>query len=155
MRAQRGLFQILLILTLLSIMLAASCAPKAKPEAVGREEGALMDAIRPEPSPTSCTGWVCEIRGKIIMDGNAADTEIPSGNVQLEQISHCSPTAGTRETAPDEIGSFSFEVYLHDTDSFVLTAIVDGYEPETLKFGGFDCLYCSCSPFEIKLQTLE
>jgi hypothetical protein len=72
--------------------------------------------------------------------------------VNLSQISYCSPTMGEQEAVTGEDGTFAFEVYLHDTDSFNFKVELDGYQTWEYAFGGFDCLYCSCPPVEIVLQ---
>ena len=64
-------------------------------------------------------------------------------------------TAGDHETVTGPDGTFAFDVYLHDTDSFLIEVEHDGYEPTSLLIGGFDCLYCSCPPIEIVLEPPE
>ena len=109
----------------------------------------------PSPSPTSCTGWHCEITG-IVSSGTAEPTnQLVSETVTLSQISWCSPTSGEQETQLDMDGRFSFEVYVHDTDSFNIYVDIEGYHPEKIQFGGFDCLYCHCPPIEIILEAEE
>ena len=105
------------------------------------------------PTPTSCTGWNCEITG-IVSAGTAESSDkLVSETVTLSQISWCSPTSGEQETQLDVDGKFSFEVYIHDTDSFNIYVDIEGYQPEKIQFGGFDCLYCKCPPIEIILEA--
>ena len=75
--------------------------------------------------------------------------------VSLSQASHCSPTRGEQEAVTGEDGTFSFEVFLHDTDGFYFKVELDGYQEGVTSFGGFDCLYCACEPVEIVLQPVE
>jgi hypothetical protein len=77
------------------------------------------------------------------------DVDIPIKEIEFEQISNCSPTRGVQVIPVMDDGSFTIDVYVHDTDSFVITADAAGYEPVRNKFGGFECLYCSCVPIEI------
>jgi hypothetical protein len=72
----------------------------------------------------------------------------------LSHVSHCSPTRGQQlaHTGPD--GRFGFEVFLHDTDTFLIAVEQNGYEPVRQSIGGFDCLYCVCPPVEIVLKPL-
>jgi hypothetical protein len=106
----------------------------------------------PSLSPTSCTGWTCEITGVVTTGGAVPSDVFASQVVKLHQISWCSPTAGDQEAQIGTDGTFSFEVYLHDTDSFNISVDIPGYQPEKIKFGGFDCLYCSCPPIELSVS---
>jgi len=106
----------------------------------------------PTFTPTSCTGWNCTIEGVVYAGEVASGNELGGALVALSQFSYCSPTQGEQETVTDEDGIFTFEVYLHDTDSFHFKVELDGYLPAEYSFGGFDCLYCSCSSLEIVLQ---
>ena len=106
-------------------------------------------------TPTLCSGWQCTLEG-VVYQGSATPGKEMSGiQVSLKQVSNCSPTAGDQQARTDEDGRFSFDVYLHDTDSFVFEASEAGYQPARLKMGGFDCLYCSCSQIEIILHPEE
>lgn len=107
----------------------------------------------PTPSPTSCTGWTCEIDGAVYLGSVEVGNALEGAQVHLSQISWCSPTAGEQETQSDPNGAFVFEVYLHDTDSFVFQVDVEDYQPVKVKMGGFDCLYCNCPPIEIVLKA--
>ena len=106
-------------------------------------------------TPTLCSGWQCTLEG-VVYPGSATPGKEMSGiQVSLKQVSNCSPTAGDQQALTDENGRFSFDVYLHDTDSFVFEVSEASYQLARQKIGGFDCLYCSCSPIEIILQPEE
>jgi hypothetical protein len=75
--------------------------------------------------------------------------------VELSHLSYCSPTRGQHKTTTSPGGGFGFEVFLHDTDTFLIQVERDGYEPVRRSIGGFDCLYCACPPLEIVLQPLD
>jgi hypothetical protein len=124
----------------------------------------LIDSIEPStpipnpilsPSPTFCTGWHCEITGIVSIETAVPANQLVSETVKLSQISWCSPTSGEQDTQLDADGKFSFEVYIHDTDSFNIYVDIEGYQPEKIQFGGFDCLYCHCPPIKINLQAEE
>jgi len=107
------------------------------------------------PTPTFCTGWNCEITGIVSAGAAEPSNQFVSETVTLSQISWCSPTSGEQETQLDVDGRFSFEVYIHDTDSFNIYVDIEEYRPEKIQFGGFDCLYCNCPPIEIILEAKE
>jgi hypothetical protein len=109
----------------------------------------------PSITPTACTGWNCTLEGVIYADEASPGNELAGVNVHLKQTSWCSPTKGEYETMTEEDGTFRFEVYLHDTDSFLIELAVGGYQPASELIGGFDCLYCACPPIEIILQPVE
>lgn len=75
--------------------------------------------------------------------------------VRLSHTSYCSPTVGEHEIVTGPDGMFAFDIYLHDTDSFLIQVEQDGYEPASVLIGGFGCLYCSCDPLELLLEPLE
>ena len=106
-------------------------------------------------TPTMCTGWHCTLEGVVYLESADPGNELADQPVTLKQISNCSSTAGEYETATDQNGHFTFDVYLHDTDSFVVNVILEGAQPAQHKLGGFDCLYCSCPPVEIILQSID
>lgn len=106
----------------------------------------------PTFTPTSCTGWHCMIEGVVYEGEVIPGNELGGILVNLSQFSYCSPTMGEHEVVTGEDGTFAFEVYLHDTDSFNVKVELDGYQTWEYAFGGFDCLYCSCPPVEIVLQ---
>ena len=107
----------------------------------------------PMPSPTWCVGWNCTLRGVIYADEVGTGHELESVKVELLQKSYCSPTGGRHKAITNPDGEFEFEVYLHDTDIFRIEVEETGYEPIKKVFGGFYCLFCSCDPLEIVLQT--
>jgi len=107
------------------------------------------------PSPTFCTGWHCEINGTVSAEPAEPTNQLASETVTLSQISWCSPTSGKKDTQLDEDGKFSFDVYIHDTDSFNIYVDIEGYQAEKIQFGGFDCLYCHCPPIKIILEAKE
>lgn len=106
-------------------------------------------------SPTFCVGWYCEIDGVVYLGSVDSGNELEGVQVKLSQISWCSPTAGEQETQSGPNGIFTFEVYIHDTDSINMQVDFEGYQPEKVNLGGFDCLYCSCPPVEIVLEATE
>jgi hypothetical protein len=80
--------------------------------------------------------------------------ELAGVAVELSHVSYCSPTRGQHQTTTGPDGGFEFEVFLHDTDTFLIQVERDGYESVRQSVGGFDCLYCVCPPVEIVLQPL-
>lgn len=100
-----------------------------------------------------CTGWDCSIQGVVYASSAGPGNELGGVTVHLLHTSNCSPTRGEHETVTGADGTFSFPIYLHDTDSFRIEVAVQGYEPASELFGGFDCLYCNCPPLELVLQT--
>jgi hypothetical protein len=102
-----------------------------------------------------CIGWWCTLRGVVYADTASPGNELEGVLVKLSQFSFCSPTSGEHETTTGPDGTFEFDVYLHDTDSFRFQAELEGYEPASKSFGGFDCLYCSCPPVELVLQSSD
>jgi hypothetical protein len=151
-------FSILVFIMLFLSLLIAGCNLNELPDELISEsiepKPSTPNPI-PSPSPTSCTGWHCEITGIISMGTAEPTNQLVSETVTLSQISWCSPTSGEQETQLDMDGRFSFEVYVHDTDSFNIYVDIEGYHPEKIQFGGFDCLYCSCPPIEIILEVEE
>ena len=111
-----------------------------------------QNSVEETITPTQCTGWICALDGKIILP-EGVDVDIPIKEIEFEQISNCSPTRGVQVIPVMDDGSFTIDVYLHDTDSFVIAADAAGYEPVRNTFGGFECLYCSCVPIEIPLTA--
>lgn len=134
------------LLFLLIYFLMSGCAPTFHNEAP-----ADIQPSAPSLTPTQCTGWHCTLEGVVFREEPLPDNEAAGLPVELTQISWCSPTAGDTQTITDPDGHFAFEVYLHDTDSFVISASAVGYQSARVKFGGFDCLYCACEPLEIVL----
>jgi hypothetical protein len=106
----------------------------------------------PTITPTMCTGWSCTLQAVVYLGSATPGKELANQPVNLKQISNCSPTRGEQEITTGTDGVASFEIYLHDTDSFLFSVTADGYQPAEVKLGGFDCLYCSCPPVEIILQ---
>ncbi len=104
-------------------------------------------------TPDPCTGWDCTLTGTIYQDLAREDNRLIGIPITLWQVSHCSPTAGEHESVSGVDGQFSFDVFLHDTDSFLISVEAENYSPLSLKFGGFDCLYCSCAPMELILES--
>ena len=98
-----------------------------------------------------CIGWECAFTGTVFQNVATEGNRLGNVPVKLMQISQCSPTAGEQTAITDADGKFSFIVFLHDTDSFVITINNPGYAPSQIKFGGFDCLSCLCPPWDIVL----
>jgi hypothetical protein len=103
-------------------------------------------------TPTMCTGWQCLLSGVVYASTADPVNRMEGVEVKLSQQSNCSPTGGEHVAITGTDGSFAFDIYLHDTDSFLLQIELDNYEPASQLIGGFDCLFCSCPPFEIILQ---
>ena len=130
--------------------LITSCVSHALPPESATPVPASVNQT-PSPFPTSCTGWTCEISG-VVSTGESQPSDVfTSQVVKLHQISWCSPTAGEQETQINPDGTFSFEIYLHDTDTLNLSVDIPGYLTEKAQIGGFDCLSCSCSPIELSI----
>ena len=120
----------------------------------------LLSACQPgsvEPiatdTPDPCLGWDCTFTGTLYADEAIDDNRLSAIPVRLKQISWCSPTKGEQIRVADENGDFSFSVFVHDTDSYVIAIETEGYIPFEIKFGGFDCLYCHCPPLELILSS--
>lgn len=147
---------------LVLILYLTACAPPSPtatlapllttPPPVASQTPTQEEVTTPTFTPTSCTGWNCTIEGVVYADEATPGNELGGALVTLSQFSYCSPTQGEQEVVTDADGLFTFEVYLHDTDSFHFKVELDGYLPGEYSFGGFDCLYCSCSSLEIVLQ---
>lgn len=105
-------------------------------------------------TPDPCVGWSCTLEGIVYVDAAGPGNESAGTLVELSHMSYCSPTRGQYETTTGSDGGFKFEVFLHDTDTFLLQVEQDGYEPVRESVGGFDCLYCACPPVEIVLEPL-
>lgn len=103
----------------------------------------------------SCVGWECSLEGIVYAGQIAAGNEVEDIRVRLTQHSNCSPTKGEYEATTGADGEFGFQVYLHDTDTFWIEVEADGYEPIRQTIGGFDCLYCRCTPIEVVLHSVE
>lgn len=106
-------------------------------------------------TPTVCSGWNCSLEGVVYVNAAGTGNELAGVKVHLQQISWCSPTKGEYETITGTDGTFSFEVYLHDTDTFWIELTVEGYQKVRQAIGGFDCLSCACPPIKIILQPKE
>jgi len=143
--------------SVLITLFLGSCVP-SNPT---RETPASVSALTPTgtpcsiATPTLCSGWNCSLEGVVFTNAAGLGNELAGVKVHLQQISWCSPTKGEHETITGPDGAFRFNVYLHDTDSFLLELAVEGYQPLRQKIGGFDCLYCACPPIEIILQPVE
>lgn len=130
----------LITLLMLTVILISACS---------------VEPIPATATPDPCTGWTCTIEGIIYQDAAASGNELAGVEVDFEQISNCSLTKGAYQLKTDQEGRFSVEVFLHDTDSFVIEVNEGGYQAERVLFGGFDCLYCSCPPTEMVLTPEE
>ena len=105
-------------------------------------------------TPDPCTGWRCTLEGVVHADAASSGNALAGTLVALSHVSNCSPTRGQYETTTGPDGGFGFEVFLHDTDTFLIQVERDGYKPVRRSVGGFDCLYCACPPVEIVLEPL-
>lgn len=105
-------------------------------------------------TPDPCIGWRCTLEGVVYADAASPGKELAGTLVELSHVSYCSPTRGQYETTSGPDGGFGFEVFLHDTDTFLIQVEREGYEPVRRSVGGFDCLYCACPPIEIVLEPL-
>ena len=137
-RIPSGMVTALLVLTLL-----VGCIPPPQITPTDVPTLDLMDY---------CIGWDCALDGVVYAGEASAGNEMEGVVVQLAHGSNCSPTEGQHETVTAPDGGFSFDVYLHDTDSFRFSVEMAGYEPALVSFGGFDCLFCACPPVEVVLQ---
>jgi hypothetical protein len=129
---------------LITVILITGCVPNATP-------AAAVATHTPDP----CTGWECELSGVVYYEEALPGQEAERIDVTLEQVSHCSPTRGEQQTVTSKQGEFTFQVFLHDTDSFWFEINLEGYQPVRASLGGFDCLYCACQPLEIILLPEE
>ena len=123
----------------------------------GSRPGATEESPNSQPAatPTSCTGWTCTLQGTVFQGRAETDGELPGAEVELSHISNCSPTSGKHHTLTETDGSFTFQLYIHDTDTILIEVSRDGYAPEQRKIGGFDCLYCVCPALDFILQPLD
>ena len=126
----------------------AGCATPPQPN-----DTPIQTSSPPTLTPDPCTGWDCTIMGVVYEGEVGSGHEVSGAVVKLIQTSYCSPTKGEYEVVTGADGTFEFEVFLHDTDGFRFEVELDGYEPVSHFFVGFDCLYCSCPPVEIVLET--
>jgi len=145
------------VILLLLVVLLAACGGQAP---TGTPILPTKAPVLPPLDPTqeflrSCIGWNCSLEGTVYANAAAPGNELEGVQVHVEQVSYCSPTAGSHEAATGADGTFRFPVYLHDTDSFNIEVVVEGYQPVAHKLGGFDCLYCACDPLEIILQPVN
>jgi hypothetical protein len=131
---------------------AQSPSPSLDPTSLPTVTLGLSPEADSTPTPTSCIGWTCTLDGVVYTRAANAGNELPGALVTLSHFSNCSPTQGKHETITGLDGTFEFEIYLHDTDTFWFEVEEEGYEPVRLTIGGFDCLFCSCPPVEIVLE---
>ena len=143
-----------------SVLLIGCQIPDAKPDEQPRQSSVPNGTIgitslpKQTSSPTpDCIGWSCEINGIVYSGAVEPGNELAGVAVAFYQISWCSPTAGKQETQTNSNGSFSFEVFVHDTDTYRIQIDVDGYQTAEIMMGGFDCLFCSCPLVEIVLKA--
>ena len=161
MQCRRLLGTIAIVIIIINL---CGCAPSDPIRAILTPEPALPSTWTPYPIETTavtldhtqeyllrCTGWKCSLDGVVYANTASDGNEQAGVKVLLKQISWCSPTRGEHETITDTDGAFSFEVYLHDTDTFWIEISVVGYKPVRQSIGGFDCLFCACDLQEIIL----
>ena len=149
-QVQRGILPPILALTLL-----VGCFPS--PQTTPSQPPVTPNTPTTTDVPTLelgdyCIGWDCALDGVVYAEEASVGNELEGAAILFRHGSYCSPTQGEYEAVTGPDGEFSFEVYLHDTDSFRFNVEVAGYEPAYVSFGGFECLYCSCPPIEIVLQ---
>ena len=96
--------------------------------------------------------WKCTLQGVVYAEEIGPGSEIGGVEVMLSQYSNCSLTKGEHLTETDLDGVFEFEVFIHDTDGITLSIEDPDFEPYKYKFGGFDCVSCSCSSLEVVLE---
>lgn len=151
MGIQQGIASVLLTIFLGGCMLS-------NPKSITPPSVTALSPTRtpfPSKTPTACSGWNCSLEGFIYVDEASFGNELAGVIVHLQQISWCSPTRGEYETITGTDGTFRFEVYLHDTDTFWIEVDVEGYLPVRQAMGGLDCLNCACPPIEIILQPKD
>jgi hypothetical protein len=100
------------------------------------------------PDP-NCLGNWCILSGTVYSHTAAAGHELAESTVHLDQHSYCSPTSGLYTITANATGQFSVEVYVHDTDSFGFSADYAGEQSTSEKYGGMDCIWCSCKPLSL------
>ena len=100
----------------------------------------------------ACSGWVCEITGTLFEGSKESGQRLDGIEVYLSQFSYCSPTAGEQITKTGMDGEFSFEVFLHDTDTLTFEVDADQRPPLKVTVKGMDCLHCSCVPLDLVLE---
>jgi hypothetical protein len=147
---QRPPWQQILGLTGVLFLLVVGCTPFT--EVTLSPDAEATAPVRASATPTSCVGWTCTLRGIVYVNTARPGNELPGALVKLSHASYCSPTAGEHKTGTELDGTFHFNVYLHDTDTFWFEVEEEGYEPVRLSLGGFDCLSCKCPPVEIVLK---
>jgi hypothetical protein len=159
--------QIVVMAGILVLLAGCGDSPRLTPGPTNTPAPNPTDTLTPGPTntpapsdipmpatPSSCTGWQCTLKGVVYADAPSPGNELAGITVALLHTSNCSPTRGQYETITDPDGEFEFGVFLHDTDSFRIEVEQEGYEVFRQLTGGFDCLFCSCPPFEIVLHPL-
>lgn len=132
------------------VLILIGCFPTA--EVKPSSGAAATSGLEATATPTSCAGWTCKLRGNVYVNAIRPGNELPGVTVRLSHVSYCSSTRGDHETITGRDGTFQFEVYLHDTDTFWFEVAEEGHEPVRQSMGGFDCLFCSCPAVEIVLK---
>ena len=169
----RNKWCILPLISALSLVLACDMVPKpleAKPTQVPSLSNIAIQTETPEFAGTSvqtakatppaltvlpgteCIGWQCPLKGVVYAGSASPGNGLEGVQVELAQVSYCSPTQGKHNTSSAVGGVFEFQVYIHDTDTFILRVEQPGYAVVEKRFAGTDCLYCGCSPLEIILK---
>jgi hypothetical protein len=116
-----------------------------------RETGVEVTAIPAE----SCTGWTCQVHGTVYSNSSDHGKELSGAEIILSHTSYCSPTRGQLEGMSNSEGTFSFEVFLHDTDLLTVEITAADHQSQTLTINGMDCLNCACFPLDIVLVGLD
>ena len=64
-----------------------------------------------------CTGWDCQINGTIYKRTQNQQDRASDIRVLLDHVSWCSPSPRNQEVITNKEGEFSFNLYIHDTDT--------------------------------------
>ena len=100
-----------------------------------------------------CTGWDCQINGTIYKRTQNQQDRASDIRVLLDHVSWCSPSPRNQEVITNKEGEFSFNLYIHDTDTIRIKVEEIGYENIEIIFGGVrGCSGCRCNDIEILLE---
>jgi hypothetical protein len=132
-------------------LLTAACGAAPQPitptaPLVTSEPTSGPTEVLPQPRTPQpyCIGWWCTLSGTVYSRTATDGHELAEATVHFDQYSNCSPTSGLYTLTTNATGQFSIEVYIHDTDGFRFFADYAGEKSAGEKYGGMDCLSCSC-----------